>query len=99
MTEHDAGGDDVNVLKARLSTAVAQPDIPLEKVRELVCALVEKMKADGAPPEKVIVAVKMAVLLDVTVRAALYSDHLTRQEKLLDQALAWCIQQYYGGAS
>jgi hypothetical protein len=99
MTEHDAGGDDVNVLKARLSAAVAQPDIPLEKVRELVCAIVDKMKAGGAPPEKVIIAVKMAVLLDVTVRAALYSHQLTRREKLLEQALGWCIQQYYGGAS
>ena len=99
MTGHDAGGDDVNVLKARLSAAVAQPDIPLEKVRELVCAIVDKMKAGGAPSERVIIAVKMAVLLDVTVRAALYSHQLTRREKLLEQALGWCIQRYYGGAS
>jgi hypothetical protein len=99
MTEHDAGGDDVNVLKARLSAAVSQPDIPLESVRELVCALVDKMKVDGAPPEKVIIAIKMSVLLDVTVRATLYSHQLTGREKLLDQALGWCIQRYYGAPS
>ena len=57
------------------------------------------MKADGAPPEKVIIAVKLAVLRDATVSAAPYSHQFTRQERLLEQALCWCIQQYYGGAS
>jgi hypothetical protein len=97
MIEHEAGGEDVTVLKARLSAAVKQPDIPLEKVRELVCALVDKMKADGAPPEKVIIAVKLSVLHDAPVRATPFSHQLTRQEKILERALGWCIQRYYGG--
>jgi hypothetical protein len=98
MTEHDAGAD-TNALQAQLTAGVTQHDIPLEKVRALVCALVDKMKADGAAPEKVIIAVKLAVLRDVTVRAAPYSYQLTRQEKLLEQALGWCIQRYYGARS
>jgi hypothetical protein len=98
MTEHDAGAD-TNALQAQLTAGVTQHDIPLEKVRALVWALVDKMKADGAAPEKVIIAVKLAVLRDVTVRAAPYSHQLTRQEKLLEQALGWCIQRYYGARS
>jgi hypothetical protein len=96
MTEHGVGDDDLNVLKGQLAAAARQDGVPFEKVHELVCALVDIMKADGAPPEKVIIAVKLAVLRDVTVRATPYSHQVTRQEKLLDQALGWCIQQYYG---
>ena len=98
MTEHN-GVDDVIVLKARLSAAVTQNDPPLEKVRELVCALVDKMKADGAPPERVVIAVKLAVLGDTTLRALPNSHQLTDPEKLLEQALGWCIRRYYGATS
>ncbi len=94
----DVGGDDTNALKAQLTAAVARPDIPSAKVRELVCALVDKMKAEGAPPEKVVIAVKSAVLGDRALRAVPDPGQLKEAEKVLQQALSWCIQQYYGAA-
>jgi hypothetical protein len=66
------------------------------KIRELVCALVDKMKVEGAPPEKVVVTVKVAVL-GPTVRTDPNSHQPNSRQKLLEQALGWCIERYYGG--
>jgi len=38
------------------------------------------MKSAGAPPEKMIIAVKEAIFGDTTVRATLASDRLSRRE-------------------
>ena len=96
MTEHDVSVDDINVLKAQLAAAARQPGVPLEKVHGLVCALVDMMKSAGAPPEKVIIAVKEAIFGGTTITATFNRDRLTDQEQLLDQAVVWCIKRYYG---
>jgi hypothetical protein len=101
MTDDGNSGDDVDVLKANLSVAVREPGFPAEKLRELVCALVDKMKAMGAPPEKVVVAVKQAVLNEnevVALGAKRTLQEIGIRQEILQQALSWCIQRYYGAS-
>jgi len=52
-------------------------------------------RSEGAEPEKVVIAVKSAMLGDTTVKAAPDSAHLKETEKMLQRALTWCIEQYY----
>jgi len=49
-----------------------------------------------AEPEKVVIAIKSAMLAEPTVKAAPDSAHLKDKEKMLQSALTWCIEQYYG---
>ena len=96
MTDDTRGGTKTNALKNQLTEAVTRTGIEQDKVRALVCALVDQMKSEGAEPEKVVIAVKSAMLGDVTVKAAPDSAHLKETEKMLQRALTWCIERYYG---
>lgn len=96
MTDATPRGARTNALKNQLSEAVTQSGIEQAKVRALICALVDEMKSEGAEPEKVVIAVKSAMLGDTTVKAAPDSAHLKETEKMLQRALTWCIERYYG---
>jgi hypothetical protein len=85
-----------NALKNQLSEEVTRPGVDQDKVRALICGLVDQMKSEGAEPEKVVIAIKSAVLRDVTVKAAPDSAHLEETERMLQRALTWCIERYYG---
>jgi hypothetical protein len=95
--EIDYGG---GVLEARLSAAIRDPGVSEETIRQLVCALVDKMKAGGAPPEKVVLAVKRAVRGDTEVVAvgAKRTPQRTNQE-FVQQAVTWCIKRYYADST
>ena len=96
MTDDNRGGtNQATALKRELSEAIAKPGVEPDKVRALVCALVDQMKTEGAEPEKVVIAIKSAVLGDATVKAAPDSSHLKETEKMLQRALTWCIERYY----
>jgi hypothetical protein len=96
MTDDTPDGAKTNALKNQLSEAVTRSGIEQDKVRALVCALVDQMKSEGAEPEKVVIAVKSAVLSETTVKAASDPANLKETEKMLQRALTWCIEQYYG---
>jgi hypothetical protein len=96
MTDDTRGGAKTSALKNQLSEAVTRSGIEQDKVRSLVCALVDQMKSEGAEPEKVVIAVKSALLSDTTTKAAPDSAHLKETEKMLQRALTWCIERYYG---
>ncbi|MGI8401872.1 MAG: hypothetical protein ACR2NS_09780 [Gemmatimonadaceae bacterium] len=99
MTDDTRGGaNQTDALKNQLSQAVTKSGVEQEKIRELVCALVDHMKSEGAEPEKVVIAVKSAVLGDATAKAAPDSAHITETEKLLQRVLRLCIERYYGDA-
>ena len=95
MTDDTPDGGRTNALKNQLSEAVTRSGIEQDKVRLLVCALVDQMKSEGAEPEKVVIAVKLAMLGDATVKAAPDPAYLKETEKLLQLALTWCIEKYY----
>jgi predicted RNase H-like nuclease len=96
MTHDTPGGaNQTNALKTQLSVAVSKSAVEQDKVRSLVCALVDQMKSEGAEPEKVVIAIKSAVLGDTTVKAAPDTAHLKETEKMLQRALTWCIERYY----
>jgi hypothetical protein len=92
------GGTQTNALKSQLSAAITKSEVEQEKVRALVCALVDQMKAEGAEPQKVVIAIKSAVLGDTTMKAAPDSTHLKETEKMLQRALTWCLERYYRDA-
>ncbi|HEY3745935.1 MAG TPA: hypothetical protein VGL17_06815 [Gemmatimonadaceae bacterium] len=96
MTDDTPDGARTNALKNQLSEAVTRSGIEQDKVRALVCALVDQMKSEGAEPEKVVIAVKSAMLGNATVRAAPDPAYLQETEKMLQLALTWCIEEYYG---
>jgi hypothetical protein len=95
--EIDYGG---GVLETRLSAAIRDPGVSAETIRQLVCALVDKMKAGGAPPEKVLLAVKRALRGDGEVIAvgAKRTPQMTNQE-FVQQAVTWCIKRYYADST
>ena len=95
MSDDTRGSAKTDALKTQLSEAVTRSGVEQDKVRALVCALVDQMKSEGAEPEKVVIAIKSAVLRDTTVKAAPDSAHLKETEKVLQRALTWCIEQYY----
>jgi hypothetical protein len=92
---NDFAGDDMNALKARLSAAATRANSDAGELRTIVCALVDRMKSEGAPPEKVLVAVKHAFM------GASEANHpsratLAESARTLSEAVSWCIEQYYG---
>jgi hypothetical protein len=97
MIDDTPGGTKTNGLKNQLSEAVSRSGVEENTVRALVCALVDQMKSEGAEPQKVVIAVKSAMLGDTTVKASPDSAHLKETEKMLQRALTWCIEQYYDG--
>jgi hypothetical protein len=96
MIDDTPSGTTTNALKKQLGEAVTRSEVEQDKVRALVCAIVDQMKAEGAEPEKVVIAIKSAMLAETTVKAAPDSAHLKEKEKMLQRALTWCIEQYYG---
>jgi hypothetical protein len=96
MTEDPLGGaSPTKALKNELTAAMTNSAVEKEKVRALVCALVDQMKSEGAGPEKVVIAIKSAMLGDTTVKAAPDRANLKDTEKMLQSALTWCIERYY----
>lgn len=95
MTHDTSGANQTNALKTQLAVAVNNSAVEQDKVRSLVCALVDQMKSEGAQPEKVVIAIKSAVLGDITVKAAPDTAHLKETEKMLQRALTWCLERYY----
>lgn len=95
MIDETPAGARTNALKNQLSEAVTRTEVEQDKVRALVCAIVDQMKSEGAEPEKVVIAIKSAMLAETTVKAAPDSAHLKETEKMLQSALTWCIEQYY----
>lgn len=51
-----------------------------------VCAVVDQLKADGAPPERVVIIVKNLA----TMAGIQWSS-----EALFDDLVGWCIQRYF----
>lgn len=96
MTDDTSSGTRTNALKNQLSEAVTRSGSEQDKIRALVCALVDQMKSEGAEPEKVLIAIKSAMLGDTTVKAAPDSAQLRETEKMLQRAVTWCIERYYG---
>jgi hypothetical protein len=73
-----------------LQQIAATPGTEPETLRDLVCGYVGTLKAEGLPPERVIVAVKAAAR-DAGLR---YGDML-ESRLALDRIVRWSITEYY----
>ena len=89
-------GDDPTAFQALADARAMRTNVQLAEIRQRVCAIVDKMKNDGAPPEKVVVAVKAAVLSIMRPLETLAPAEFLQAERMLQQALSWCLDQYYG---
>jgi hypothetical protein len=98
MANSERVSDESDIIRSMLMSAVTRPDVAEEYMHALVCALVDEMKAAGAPPEKVVVEVKFALLGEPTVGASNSRNRLKDRERFLPRALAWCVERYYDGA-
>ncbi|MFL5483243.1 MAG: hypothetical protein ACJ8AK_13770 [Gemmatimonadaceae bacterium] len=82
-------GDPVSQLRAAVERPVVEP----AEVRELVREVVSSLKKKGAPPEAVIVTVKRAVLGDTPLITPSVAQR--ERDKLVDDAVVWCVRDYY----
>jgi hypothetical protein len=90
-----SGANNTKTLTNQLTAAVTNSAIGQEKVRGLVCAVVDQMKSEGAEPQKVVIAIKSAMLGDTTVKAGPDPAQMKEKEKMLQRAVTWCIERYY----
>jgi hypothetical protein len=86
VTDSSALGDlrAVFTALAPRSNHLAASDVAMLQGR--VCAAVDEMKAEGALPERIIVAVK---------RVATDSGVQWADNRLFVQLIAWCVDRYY----
>ena len=96
----------IHRLKAQLVTAVLPlSSSVMDDLRAAVHAYVDDRKADGLPPEKVIVELK-SIARDSGISADPFASSapadpgspVTGTGTLLDQMVRWCIQRYYAGS-
>ena len=96
MLQNRSLPDDSAAFQALLDARAGHTNIQVAEIRQRVCSIVDKMKNDGAPPEKVVVAVKAAVLSIMRPLETLAPAEFLQAERMLQQALSWCLDQYYG---
>jgi hypothetical protein len=103
--EPDRDGETIIVLEARLNAALNGADPSRDDVRNIICALVDEMKSEGAPPEKVLIRVKNAFTGRngaKKINWTTLSDGervLRERERLLSEAVTWCIERYYSATN
>ena len=95
MRRHDQDPQEPQAIDAELRSALKRGSVQLDEIRELVCALVDAMKGQGATPEKVLITVKTAVF--ESMPQSLTSKARTDAEEVAQQAVVWCIEHYYAG--
>jgi hypothetical protein len=85
---------DETYLRDLFERALRHPDDSLDTFRSAVCAFTKRAKDEGAPIERIIVALKD--MIGVTVRPQTRADQaLPPEEQLADDAVRACIAQYY----
>jgi hypothetical protein len=96
------GGAMTAPLSARLASAVlnvarsSEADLPAREAafREAVEAMVEHLKASGAPPERVVIVVKR--LVGAAIRTVWPRLELRDRRRIVDDGVRWCVVAYYG---
>lgn len=96
-TNVETASSETQSLKNLLSIAVKSQKSDRKELQRLVCALTDRMKTAGEPPEKVVVAVKEAVRGDKAIRPTAGDTSFT--EEVIRDAVHWCIDRYYGDAA
>ena len=93
MRRDDQDQQEPQAIDAQLRRALKRGSLQLDEIRDLVCALVDAMKRQGATPEKVLIAVKTAVFESMPQRWTLKTRNDV--EEIAQQAVVWCIEHYY----
>ena len=97
MRRDDEHQQEPQAIDAQLRSALKRGSPDLDEIRELVCALVDAMKGQGATPEKVLVTVKTAVFESMPQSLTLKARN--DAEETAQRAVVWCIEHYYTGGA
>lgn len=90
----------VIALRESLARALSTPprDWEEKRLHDLVCNVVEDLKAAGWPPERAIVAVKEIATeagLEQSRNVLMLNRDLDARDALLVKVVRWCIECYY----
>jgi hypothetical protein len=89
----DAAHANLEHLAQQLTKEVQRVD--KARIKELVNTIVDRMRSEGAPPERVVIAVKSAIVSGLNPIASPDPAKRTDSERLLRDYLGWCLQRYY----
>jgi hypothetical protein len=90
---NDATHADLEQLRQELTRQVQRVD--KARIHELVNAIVDRMRSEGAPPERVVIAVKSAIVTGLGPVVPPDPARRNESENLLKDCLGWCLQRYY----
>lgn len=90
---NDSDHTNLEHLRQQLTQEVQRVD--KARIQELVNAIVDRMRSEGAPPERVVIAVKSAIVSGLDPVTSPDPAKRGDSEKLLRDCLGWCLQRYY----
>lgn len=90
---HDANHANLEQLREELTAGAKGVD--RTRLRDLVGSIVDNMRSEGAPPERVVIAVKSAIVSSLGNITAPDPAKRAESEKLLKDCLGWCLERYY----
>ena len=84
-------------LRALFARALADSDEAREALRRAVCDFTQRARRAGAPAERVVIAVKEIMGVQLPQGVALSTHAFPRPEvRLLEDVVRWCIEEYFG---
>jgi hypothetical protein len=94
MTQgNDANHANLENLRQQLTVEVKRVD--RVRIQELVNAIVDRMRNAGEPPERVVIALKTAIVSGMSHVTSPDPEQRAEAEKLMRDCLGWCLQRYY----
>jgi hypothetical protein len=90
---NDPHRENLEHLQQQLTDEVRRADRP--RIQELVNTIVDRMRSQGEPPERVVIAVKTAIVSGMTHVTSPDPAQRGESEKLMRDCLGWCLQRYY----
>ena len=90
---NDPHNENLEHLQQQLTAEVRRLDRP--RIQELVNAIVDRMRSQGEPPERVVIAIKTAIVNGMSHVISPDPAKRSESEKLMRDCLGWCLQRYY----
>jgi hypothetical protein len=82
-------------LRALYERALHEPADAHDAFRAAVCAFTKRARNEGAPIERIIVALKDMLGVTVRLQVRVEGREIPPEQQLVDEAVRACIAQYY----
>ena len=84
-------------LRALFAYALASTDDTRDTLKDAVCDFTRRARRAGAPVERVVIAIKEIMGVELPQGMALSAHAYPRpQLRLLEEVVRWCIEEYFG---